>query len=322
MNKKLLFLAFLMAFFTQISFAQWSLGDIAFTGYQSDSAGNPSGEDDQFTFVLLRDVTAGEQISFTENGWLAAGGFRTGENTVTLEFTAPLNCGTQISISATPFVAIEDDNGLSAGNLTGTALALAVGGDQIFAYDPANVPSAGNESGFIAAIQMNGDWDPDATSTTTSAHPAIFSTLANSSIAITTEIDNAIYDCSTTESDDVSVLRAAFHNEANWLVDNATPFDQPAPCTLSCTTLSTIVFGSEEPFAIYPNPSNGNITIKNTGIPLQEIIISDVNGRILKTLDMEGITQNKDINLHLRAGVYFMQMNSDNASVTKKLVIE
>ena len=323
MNKKLLFIALLMAFYTQITFGQLALGDIAFTGYQSDSSGNPSGEDDQFTFVLLTDVVTGNQISFTENGWLAAGGFRTGENTITLEFTAPLSCGTQISISTTPFVAIEDNTGGSAGNLTGSGLGLSVSGDQIFAYDPANIPSSTDESGFIAAIQMNGDWDADATSTTTSAKPAVFNSLANSSIAITTEVDNAVYDCSTTESDDVNVLRAEIHNQANWNTNNDTPFDQPACGSISCTTLSTEVFGSDDnkSFVIFPNPSNGNITIKNSGTPLQKVVIMDLNGRILKTYDMGGITQNKDISLNLRSGVYFVQMNSDKITLTEKIVI-
>ncbi|PTX63114.1 putative secreted protein (Por secretion system target) [Kordia periserrulae] len=323
MNKKLLFIALLLASFTQTTYGQWALGDIAFTGYQGDNSGNPSGETDQFTFVLLRDVAAGELISFTENGWFAAGGFRTGESTVTLEFTSALNCGTQISISATPFVAIEDGGGMSAGNLTGTGMALSVSGDQIFAYDPGNTPSAGNESGFIAAIQMNGGWDADATSTTTSAQPAIFTTLAFSSIAIDPEIDNAVYNCTDLEDDDVNVLRAAIHDPANWNTNNDTPFDQPACGAISCTTLSSEVFGTNDPksFVIFPNPSNGNITIKNPGIPLQSVIVSDLNGRTLKTYEFGGIRQSKDIQLNLGTGVYFVQMNSDTTTVTEKVVI-
>ncbi|KAB8153510.1 T9SS type A sorting domain-containing protein [Kordia sp. TARA_039_SRF] len=324
MNKKLLFIALFLAFFTQITYAQWALGDIAFTGYQGDNSGNPGGEEDEFTFVLLRDVVAGEQISFTENGWLAAGGFRTGENTCTLEFTAPLNCGTQISIARLPFVAIEDDGGMSAGILTGSGLNFATGGDQIFAYDPANTPSAGNESGFIAAIHMNGGWDPDATSSTTSAQPAIFASNPNTSIAIDPEVDNAVYNCTDLEDDDVNVLRAAIHDPANWNTNNSTPFDQPACGAISCTTLSSEVFGTNDPksFVVFPNPSNGNFTIKNPGIPLQSVIVSDLNGRTLKTYEFGGIRQSKDIQLNLGTGVYFVQMNSDTTTVTEKVVIK
>jgi hypothetical protein len=324
MNKKLLFIALFLAFFTQTTYGQWSLGDIAFTGYQCDNTGNPDGSIDEFTFVLLRDVAIGEQISFTENGWLAAGGFRTVENTFTLEFTAPLSCGTQISISATPFAAVEDGGGTSAGNLTGSAFALSISGDQIFAYDPANTPSSTDESGFIAAIHMNGGWDADASSSTTSSQPAVFASNPGTSIAISPEVDNAVYNCTDLEDDDVNILRGVIHDPTNWNTNNSTPFDQPACGAMACTTLSTEVFGSNsgKSFVVYPNPSNGNITIRNSGIALQKVIVSDLNGRILKTYNMGGTRQNEDLSLNLAAGIYLVQMNSDKETVTEKIVIE
>lgn len=324
MNKKILFLALLLAFSTQLSYSQWSLGDIAFTGYQGDNTGNPSGEVDQFTFVLLRDVSAGEQISFTENGWFAAGGFRIGENTVTLEFTSALNCGTHISIAASPFTAIEDGGNTSAGNLTGNAMSFSISGDQIFAYDPANVPSAGNETGFIAAIHMNGDWDADATNTSTSAQPSIFTTLASSSIALPTEVDNAVYNCIDLDDNDVAVLRAAIHDPANWNTNNTNPFDQPACSAISCTTLSTDLFDSgDEDFSIYPNPSNGKITVRNRGIAIKNITITDINGRTLEVHELNDFKGNIDLSMNLKAGAYFVTLiSNDDASTTKKLIIK
>ena len=56
-----------------------SVGDIAIVHYDSST--------DAFSFVFLRDVEAGTVVNFTDNGWLAAGGFRPGEGTVT--YTAP-----------------------------------------------------------------------------------------------------------------------------------------------------------------------------------------------------------------------------------------
>ena len=270
MKTKLLYIIILGTLSFQTSFAQFTLGDIVFTGYQSSANGNPSGEDDQFSFLLLRDVAAGEQIAFTENGWLAVGGFRTGESTVTLTFTNNYTAGVQISIAATPFE-VRDNSGSIAGTLTGSGLALSTVGDQIFAYNPANVPSNNaNQSGFIAAIHMNGDWDADATSTATSAKPSIFDTLANSSIAITPEVNNAIYNCSLT-SGTATALRASVHNPANWNVNDAVPFDQPAPCTFM-PTLSVANFSVlDNTLSVYPNPTKGIITIKNTGISLIKI---------------------------------------------------
>ena len=49
-----------------------SVGDIAIVQYNSSTT-------DSFTFVFTRDVGAGTVVNFTDNGWLAAGGFRAGE---------------------------------------------------------------------------------------------------------------------------------------------------------------------------------------------------------------------------------------------------
>jgi hypothetical protein len=57
-----------------------TVGDIAIVQYNSSTR-------DTFTFVFLRDVEIGTTVNFTDNGWLAAGGFRPGEGTVT--YTAP-----------------------------------------------------------------------------------------------------------------------------------------------------------------------------------------------------------------------------------------
>ena len=222
----LILLAFNFIFITNTK-AQFALGDIAFTTYNAD--GN-----DEFSFVLLRNVSVGEQIAFTENGWKGDGtGFRTGENTCILTFANNYNCGAQIYISATPFGA-RDESMSSAGSLTGSGLALATSGDQIFAYDPANVPSSTDSSGFVAAIQMNGGWDADATSTNTSALPGVFTDGVNA-IAIIPEVDNAQYDCSTTSANPSPGLDTTINNMNNWNTDNTNPFSVPAPCTLSCS---------------------------------------------------------------------------------------
>ena len=109
---------------------QFALGDIAFSAYNADAA-TP---DDAFTIVLLRDVANGEAITFTENGWFAhLGGFRGGESTCTLTFGNMYLAGTQITISRTPFQAVDQDNN-SAGTMSGSGLNLAGGGDGDLAF--------------------------------------------------------------------------------------------------------------------------------------------------------------------------------------------
>ena len=48
-----------------------SPGDLAIVQYNSSTT-------DSFTFVFARDIEAGTVVNFTDNGWLAAGGFRAG----------------------------------------------------------------------------------------------------------------------------------------------------------------------------------------------------------------------------------------------------
>jgi hypothetical protein len=80
----------------------------------------------------------------------------------------------------------------------------------------------------------------------------------------------------------------------------------------------------EDSISIVPNPSNGNVTIKNAGINLQKAFVTDLNGRVVVSYDFEDITGNQDLEMNskLSAGMYIMTILSDKAQVTKKLVIE
>lgn len=80
----------------------------------------------------------------------------------------------------------------------------------------------------------------------------------------------------------------------------------------------------EEEVAVFPNPSNGNITIKNSGVAINEIVITDVNGRKVSTHNLNGITTNKDLDLSsvLSSGLYFITISSENTSTVKKLIIK
>src|SRR4249919_3114894 len=86
-------------------------GDIAIIHYNSTGS-------DSFSFVFLRAVEIGTAVNFTDNGWLAAGGFRPGEGTVTYTAATAITAGTIVTL---------------------TGLNLDDAGDQIIAYqgDPA-----------------------------------------------------------------------------------------------------------------------------------------------------------------------------------------
>lgn len=80
----------------------------------------------------------------------------------------------------------------------------------------------------------------------------------------------------------------------------------------------------EDSISIIPNPSNGNVIIKNAGITLQKAVVTDLNGRVVVSYDFEDITGNQDLEMNskLSSGMYIMTISSDKAQVTKKLIIE
>lgn len=72
-------------------------------------------------------------------------------------------------------------------------------------------------------------------------------------------------------------------------------------------------------FSVYPNPTNGTIKINNTlGASIESVYITDANGRVVKRFNnLESI----DI-AELNAGVYFVNINSTEGNLTKKIMKE
>jgi Secretion system C-terminal sorting domain len=229
-------------------------GDLAFTGYIGNGGGT-----DEFSFVLLRAITANTIIKFTENGWTrtspTVGAFRTGEGT--LQFTSiglPAGAEVRIVCSATP-TATYAGLGLSAGTVAILAApegnnstpAFSVNGDQVIAYQGASTTPT-----LIAAIHMNSynngipaepitstaDWDGAYNTSNASGLPGLTGSnfLTNGVDAIwipanpTVEFDNARFNC-TGPLTTVAQIRTALFNVANWTTSDAIAgFTLPTNC--------------------------------------------------------------------------------------------
>src|SRR6476661_445657 len=157
-----------------------SIGDIAIVQY--NSAGT-----DAFTFVVLRDVEAGTAINFTDNGWLAAGGFRPGEGTVTYTAPTAITAGTVVTL---------------------TGLNLDDAGDQIIAYQ--GDPAAPTILQVVDFADGNSTVAGDATNDNTTALPPGFTLDLN---AVAVPFDNALYAGPNRGS--AVELSAAVSNSAN-----------------------------------------------------------------------------------------------------------
>ncbi len=89
-------------------------------------------------------------------------------------------------------------------------------------------------------------------------------------------------------------------------------------------TLSTDVFDLNSVLSIYPNPSNGLMTIKNNGVNLKVVNVTDINGRLIKTIDLNNSSTNAilDLSTDLASGLYFITVVSEKGNLVKKIIIE
>lgn len=87
------------------------------------------------------------------------------------------------------------------------------------------------------------------------------------------------------------------------------------------TLLSNDDFSVTSKFSVYPNPSNGLVNISSDlNSSLNSVSITDLNGRTVKTVELNG-DSSAQVNISdLSAGVYMMNINSDQGSTTKKII--
>lgn len=218
-------------------------GDIAFTGYNADdnTVNGPSSNDD-FSFILLRNITSGTTIYFTDFGWCSnTNAFQTpnpcGASTGAvsdgiLQWTATSNMsyGAQITIRCryTPTANYGTASGFQGTyNFPAEFVSLVIGGDQLFAYQGTLASPT-----LLAGMGMNGAWDATVSNCTfTSSAGIIPPALSSNNYAfnIVPEVDNARLKTSIALTGNAATDRAAIHNPANWDVNDVTAFALPAP---------------------------------------------------------------------------------------------
>ncbi|MFH4963563.1 T9SS type A sorting domain-containing protein [Gaetbulibacter sp. M235] len=95
--------------------------------------------------------------------------------------------------------------------------------------------------------------------------------------------------------------------------------DYTGTCNLS---VDDIAFN--EAVKVYPNPSNGQFYINNKlGLNLTKAVVFDMSGRLISVFDILNSSNTKQINLTgLSKGIYLVNIHSNYAFVTKKLVLE
>lgn len=317
--KTKLFSMLLMLFISLISYSQTALsaGDIAFIGMNHD--GN-----DDYAFILLKDVDAATTINFTDCGWTGSS-FNCGAgdaNGWTWTAGSTLTCGTVVTID--PIVSA------SHGSVSGSFALLSSIGDQILAYQgPAGSPT------FISAIHSNeisgttdANWNGGSTTNSTSAIPT---GLTNGVNAIRlhiggTESDNWQYNCAVT-SGDAATISAAVNNINNWVNNNDAAYVPVAPAcswSVTCVPLNTNEFSLEEKISLSPNPVQKDriLTINNNSQnTITSVEVFDVIGK--KTYSTDTVTETIQFPNTIPSGMYFVKITDNkNNSITKKVILQ
>lgn len=339
--KKLYFLFFIVSAFCS---AQTTLvpGDIAVFQNQADAP-------DDFAFVTFVNIDAGTGIYFTDCG-TSTTGFRTPVCTEgALKYTVPaggLNAGDMIrwSTNVTNFVNYSDTR------ITGTGgPALATSGDQVVVFQDATSAAGGTDAAntptflFVlhnASTQFLGD---PTDSNETSLPPGLSDTgLPRTAVGVgagagvDVEWDDTVYNgtydfsgfsdlASSIAAAKVAMTDPANYTQVNNIFDASYASAVAAiPNALMLFTLSTEEFSLDSALSLYPNPSNGITTIKNNGIILNAVNITDVNGRTIVSQDLNGTTTNitLDLTSKLSSGLYFVSISSNKGTIAKKLIIE
>ncbi|WP_303318928.1 T9SS type A sorting domain-containing protein [Flavivirga abyssicola] len=80
----------------------------------------------------------------------------------------------------------------------------------------------------------------------------------------------------------------------------------------------------ERGVVLFPNPTKGQFFIKNESfVNLNKAIVYDISGRLISEVDFSNTSRTKTINLiGVSKGMYFVDIHSDRATITKKIILD
>ncbi|OUR93195.1 hypothetical protein A9Q87_05790 [Flavobacteriales bacterium 34_180_T64] len=138
---------------------------------------------------------------------------------------------------------------------------------------------------------------------------------------------NAIMHYSISNGDSNRVLGAndiAGAEDVQTRSNSSSVCSQTAMTDFDCNPLSVSDAILEENISMYPIPAKSSLFIKNaSNTILKNAIIYDVRGQLISKIDLSESASLTEINVsQFASGVYFINIKSETASVTKKFIIE
>lgn len=73
-------------------------------------------------------------------------------------------------------------------------------------------------------------------------------------------------------------------------------------------------------FSLYPNPTKDNFILETNTALMSAIQITDINGRIVKNMNLSGVSNTSVDVSDLKSGMYFVSVQTDNGAGTTKFV--
>jgi hypothetical protein len=211
--------------------AALSAGDIAIIGRINN------GSPDSFSFVALSNISAGETIYFTDNGWTGTA-FRGAsttdgdgnENLTKWTAASAVSAGTIIASGSSGFTVSGSVAGATSGSYA--SLALNAGGDQITAFQNTNGSNPLFNTATQTALYQLDDtnaFEAAIDSGTGAVAPGL--SLGSTAVALNFTTGGAI-------SVKSSVLAATGNDKAAWLAAFANPTNWAAATTLPTSSIS------------------------------------------------------------------------------------
>jgi hypothetical protein len=85
------------------------------------------------------------------------------------------------------------------------------------------------------------------------------------------------------------------------------------------TDLSVVDFFAAN-FSLYPNPTTNNFMIQAKNQLIDSVQVNDINGRIVKSINLSGVSNTSVDISDLKTGMYFVAVHTDNGSGTTKFI--
>ena len=141
----------------------------------------------------------------------------------------------------------------------------------------------------------------------------------NCNSTTTIDLSQSLFTCSDLGTNTITVTITDTNGNTGTCTPTITILDPLMVCLLGTDENQL-----NENVRLFPNPTTGTLTLVNNSTKLLlSAVVTDVNGRVIKTFDLKGLNTETTFSIEdLSQGVYFMKIQSESGSIIKRIVKE